>query len=71
MRVNYLYLQVELLDTGLERRLLARRLLARSLERLLQGLHGRTRATTATRLGTHRRDIVVSSRGCRSSRHFV
>jgi len=71
--VNDLYLQVELLDAGLERRLLAARLLARSLEGALQGLQGHTRtAATATGLGTHGGDSGVSSRSCRSRiGHFV
>lgn len=73
MGVNDLYLQLELLDAGLERRLLAARLLARSLERALQRLQGHTRAATASaRLGTHRRGSGVSGRSCGSRiGHFV
>jgi hypothetical protein len=66
---------VGLLDTGTERRLLARRLEAVGLEDTLEGL-GRgalaSRPAAASRLLTaHGRHIVVSGRRDSSGGHFV
>ena len=67
--------QVGLLDTGTERRLLARRLEAVGLEDTLEGLGRRSlasRPAAATRLlTTHGRHIVVSGRRDSSGEHFV